>query len=160
MELSINNDIGGKLWTPRKGRQRPDRPDGRKHRRRDGRIAPASRKSVCKEHTFQIISVTTQVAISRPVHRYQLALRDRQATGGRREVNGIPLPMTWRWSIDEEWGIGLPREEAVNWRLQEGKEGYVPSQSDRENTGVLEDIRFILDQIMYDTLSEGEKSKK
>ena len=28
-------------------------------------------------------------------------------------------------------------------RLQEGKEGYVPSQSDgRENTGVLEDIRF------------------
>ena len=45
------------------------------------------------------------------------------------------------------------REEAVKWRLQEGKEGYVPSQSDRENTGVLEDIRFILDQIMYDTLS-------
>ena len=26
-----------------------------------------------------------------------------------------------------------------------------------ENTGVLEDIRFISDQIMYDTLSEGKR---
>ena len=33
-----------------------------------------SRKGVCKEHLFQIISVTTQVAISRRVHRYKLAL--------------------------------------------------------------------------------------
>ena len=50
----------------------------------------------------------------------------------------------------------MPREEVVKWRLQEGKEGCVPSQSDRrENTGVLEDIRFMSDQIMYDTLSEG-----
>ena len=33
---------------------------------------------------------------------------------------------------------GLPREEVVKRRLQEGKEGYVPSQSDRtENTEVL-----------------------
>ena len=61
-----------------------------------------ARKGVCKERLFQIISVTTQVAISRRVHRYQLALRDRQATRGRREVNGVPLPMTWGWSIDEE----------------------------------------------------------
>ena len=61
-----------------------------------------ARKGVCKERLFQTISVTTQVAISRRVHRYQLALRDRQATRGRQEVNGVPLPMTWGWSIDEE----------------------------------------------------------
>ena len=37
----------------------------------------------------------------------------------------------------------------------------MPSQSDRrENTGVLEDIRFMSDQIMlpYDTLSEGKRN--
>ena len=48
-----------------------------------------ARKGVCKERLFQIVSVTTQVAISRRVHRYQLSLRDRQATRGRREVNGV-----------------------------------------------------------------------
>ena len=53
----------------------------------------------------------------------------------------------------------MPREKVVTWRLQEGKEGYVPSQSDRrENTGVLEHIRFMSDQIMYDTLSEGKRN--
>ena len=54
----------------------------------------------------------------------------------------------------------MPREEVVvTWGLQEGKEGYVPSQIDRrENTGVLEDIRFTSDQIMYDTLSEGKRN--
>ena len=61
-----------------------------------------ARKGVCKERLVQIISVTTQVAISRRVHRYQLALWDRQVTRGRREVNGVPLPMTWGWSVDEE----------------------------------------------------------
>ena len=61
-----------------------------------------ARKGVCKELLFQTISVTTQVAISRRVHRCHLALRDRQATRGRREVNGEPLPMTLGWSIDEE----------------------------------------------------------
>ena len=49
------------------------------------------------------------------------------------------------------------REGVVKWRLQEGNEGYVPSQGHRrENPGVLEDIRFMSDQIMYDTLSEGK----
>ena len=53
----------------------------------------------------------------------------------------------------------MPREEVVKWRLQEGKEGYVPSQRDkRENTGVPEDIRFMLHKIMYDTLSEGKRN--
>ena len=38
-------------------------------------------------------------------------------------------------------------------------EGCVPSQSHRrDNSGVLEDIRFITDQIMYDTLSEGKRN--
>ena len=55
---------------------------------------------------------------------------------------------------------GMPREEVVKWRLQEGKEGYVPSQRDRrDKTGVLEDIRFMPDPIMYDTLSEGKRNK-
>ena len=51
----------------------------------------------------------------------------------------------------------MPREEFVKWRLQEGKEGHVPSQSDRrENTEVLEDIGFISDQTVFDTLSESK----
>ena len=49
-----------------------------------------SRKGVCKEHLFQIISVTAQVTISRGVHRYELALRDRQAARGRREEDYFP----------------------------------------------------------------------
>ena len=53
----------------------------------------------------------------------------------------------------------MPREGVVKWRLQEGKEGYVPSQRDkRESTGVPEDIRFMLHKIMYDTLSEGKRN--
>ena len=61
-----------------------------------------SRKGVCKQRIFQIISVITQVAISRRIRRYHLALGDRQATRGTQEVNGVPLPVTWRWSIVEE----------------------------------------------------------
>ena len=34
---------------------------------------------------------------------------------------GVLLPMTWGWTIDEE--KGLPREEVERWRLQEGEEG-------------------------------------
>ena len=53
----------------------------------------------------------------------------------------------------------MPREEVVKWGLQEGKDGYVPSQSHRrDNTGVLEDIRFLSNQITYDTLSEGKRN--
>ena len=32
------------FWAPRKGRQRPDRPDTRKHRRRNGRIVPGEER--------------------------------------------------------------------------------------------------------------------
>ena len=53
----------------------------------------------------------------------------------------------------------MPREKFVKWRLQEEKEGYVPPQCNRrDNTGVLEDIRFISDHIMDDTLSEGKRN--
>ena len=51
-------------------------------------------KGVYKKRLFQIISVTTQVAISRRVHRYKLALRDRQAARGREERAGGMRPMT------------------------------------------------------------------
>ena len=60
------------------------------------------RKGVCKERLFQIISVTIQVAISPRVHRYKLALRDRQAARERREDNGVLMSMTRGWKIDEE----------------------------------------------------------
>ena len=62
-----------------------------------------ARKGVCKERLLQIISVTTQVAIARRVHRYKLALRDRQADWGRREYTGeVLMPTTWGWNVDEE----------------------------------------------------------
>ena len=59
-------------------------------------------KGVCKEHLFQVISVTTQVAISRRLHRYKLALRDRQAARGRREEDGGLFPMAWGWHVGAE----------------------------------------------------------
>ena len=53
----------------------------------------------------------------------------------------------------------MPREEVVKWRLQEGKEGYVPSQSDwRENAGVLEDIRFVSGQNHVRYIVGGQKT--
>ena len=53
------------------------------------------------ERIFHIISVTTQVAISRRAHRYNIALTDGQAAR-RREDTGVLMPMTWGWNIDEE----------------------------------------------------------
>ena len=54
-----------------------------------------ARKGACKERLFQIVSVTTQVAISRRLHRYRLALRDRQAARGREDEAGKLRPMAW-----------------------------------------------------------------
>ena len=53
-----------------------------------------ARKGVCMERLFQIISVTTQVAISRRVHRFRLSLRNRQTEGkggriGRTTTTGL-----------------------------------------------------------------------
>ena len=64
-----------------------------------------ARKGGCKERLFQITSVTTQVAISRRLHRYKLALRDRQAARGREGEAGGMRPITWGWNFDEEKDI-------------------------------------------------------
>ena len=67
---------------------------------RDG--GAMAKKGICKERPLQIVSVTSQVAISRRVHRYKLALRDRQATRGRRIEDGGLMPMAWGCHIDVE----------------------------------------------------------
>ena len=59
-----------------------------------------ARKGVCKERFFQIIYVTTHVAIWRRVNRYKLALRDRQAARGRKGEAGGLRPMIWGWNVD------------------------------------------------------------
>ena len=68
---------------------------------RDG--GATAKKGICKERLLQIVSVTSQVAISRRVHLYKLALRDRQATRGRREEEGVLMPMVWGCHIDAEY---------------------------------------------------------
>ena len=60
-----------------------------------------ARKGVVKECLLRIISVTTQVAISRRVARFKFQLRDRQEI--RRSRGGgddRPTPMAWGWSLD------------------------------------------------------------
>lgn len=54
---------------------------------------------------------------------------------------------------------GLPWEGGVRRSLHEGKEGYALAQSDRRaiTTAVLEDIQFMSEWNMCDTLSEGKK---
>ena len=54
-----------------------------------------AKKGICKARLLQRVSVTSQVAISRRVHGYKLALRDRQATRGKREEEGGLMPMAW-----------------------------------------------------------------
>ena len=63
-----------------------------------------ARKSVCKERLFQIISVAIHVAISRRVHRYRLAQRDRQAARGWEEEAGGLRPLAWGGNnnVDED----------------------------------------------------------
>ena len=53
------------------------------------------RKGVYKERLFRIVFVTTQVGISRRVHRYRLSLRDRLAVRGREEESGGLRPLAW-----------------------------------------------------------------
>ena len=59
-----------------------------------------ARKGVVKEHLPQIISMTTQVAISRRVSRYKLQLRDRQEA---RRSRGGGLTDPHRWRGDGAW---------------------------------------------------------
>ena len=65
-------------------------------------MIPIARKGVCKERLFQIILVTTQVAISRRVKRYRLSLRDRQAARGREEESGGLRPLAWGGNVGED----------------------------------------------------------
>ena len=67
---------------------------------RDG--GAIAKKGLRKERILQIVLVTSQVAISRRVHQHKLALRDRQATRGRREEEGGLMPMAWGCHKDVE----------------------------------------------------------
>ena len=66
---------------------------------RDGRSMAS--EGVVGEPLLQIISVTTQVAISRRVARFKLQLRDRQETKrSRGGGDDRPTPTAWGWSLD------------------------------------------------------------
>ena len=69
---------------------------------RDG--GSMARKGVFKERLLQVISVATQVAISRRVQRYKLALRGRQEVEGRRtgSTSNSSTPMIWGCSVDAQ----------------------------------------------------------
>ena len=59
-------------------------------------------KGVFKERLLQVISVATQVAISRRVQRYKLALRGRQELEGTtRSTSNASRPI-WGCSVDEQ----------------------------------------------------------
>lgn len=66
---------------------------------RGNRLA-MSKKNICKDLILQEISVPFQVAMSRRVRRYSLALRDRQATRGRREEEGMLISMAQGWHMN------------------------------------------------------------
>ena len=59
-------------------------------------------KEVFKERLLQVISVATQVAISRRDQRFKLSLRGRQQEEGRRAglASNTSTPMIWGWSVD------------------------------------------------------------
>ena len=61
-----------------------------------------ARKNLCKKRVFQIISVTTQAAISRRVNRYRLSLRDCQTAKGREEESGGLRPLAWGGNVDQD----------------------------------------------------------
>ena len=62
-----------------------------------------ARKGVCKERLLQMLSETYQVAISRRLQRYKLALSDRQA-GRRRsyDAHGKKKKGKKKWKKKEE----------------------------------------------------------
>ena len=52
---------------------------------------------------------------------------------------------------------GMPREDVVKWRLQEGKEGCVPSQREHRDTRGYP-IYVRPNHVRHDTLSEGKRN--
>ena len=65
-------------------------------------VGAMAKKGICKERPLQIVSVTSQVAISCRVRRYKLALRDHRATRGRTEADRELMPMAWSCHVDVE----------------------------------------------------------
>ena len=61
---------------------------------------PRKTSKFCKEGVLQIVSVTSPVASSSTIHRFKLALRDRQTTRERRQEEGGQMPMAWGCHID------------------------------------------------------------
>lgn len=59
-------------------------------------------KGVIKERFLQIVSVATQVAISRRIQRYKLSLWGRQEVAGRVSSTRDSEPMIWGWSVDAQ----------------------------------------------------------
>ncbi|CAM9975371.1 unnamed protein product [Scytosiphon promiscuus] len=59
-------------------------------------------KGVIKERLLHVISASTEVAISRRVHRYKLSMRGRQENQGGVTRNGESSPMIWGWSLDAQ----------------------------------------------------------
>ena len=56
-----------------------------------------------KERLLQVVSVTTQVAISLRVSRFTLQLRNHQdARRSQGGGDGRPTPMAWGWIMDAE----------------------------------------------------------
>lgn len=64
------------------------------------------KKGICKSRLIQTVSVTSQVAISRRVHPYKLALRDRGGVRGKREEQRRLMQMAWGWQVDVEHQVG------------------------------------------------------
>ena len=67
--------------------------------RRDG--GTVAREGVYKERLLQVVSVATQVAISRRVQRYKLAPRRRPEVEDQRtrSTSSTSTPMLWRYSV-------------------------------------------------------------
>ena len=70
---------------------------------RDG--GSMAKKGVFKERFLEIISVATQVAVSRRVQRYKLALRGHQEAEGSitASTSNISTPMVWGCSVDAQY---------------------------------------------------------
>lgn len=64
-------------------------------------------KGVVKERLLQIVSVTTQVVISRSVSPFKLQLRELQEARRSRRGGG-PTPIAWGWDLD--FGSSLEQE--------------------------------------------------
>ena len=69
-----------------------------------------SRKGVCNEHLVQILAVTTQLAISRRMHRYKPAL----LPGPQREKGGGWRVVSHGMGVACRRGVGRPANRYSN----------------------------------------------